>query len=190
MAETVSGNSAPAPSGGMSVLPAADFIQEYYDTPVYDDTAVCGLLESILGEAARGNELLLHMSEGLDLLNDSIAPAAGAAEPLDAGPAGPEEPDPAEGWRETVAEALGNIENALSALEETSEGISSTVSGNALHLGDISSSGSALNEAFTEAAGQHSYLSTYSVSTSIGLLFVSACIAGLLIAGAVWGRMR
>lgn len=191
--ETVSDNNPPAQSGAIGESAIYSYIYEYDNTPYeYDNTQECSLLEALLQEGISQNEILLHISESLDQLNESLHPAdeLEAAPELDAPDTVEIEIEGTETYRESVMSMLESMDSSLSFLAETGEGIGSTVSGNSLYLDDISSTTSCIMELYSESSSQQSYTGTYGLSIGIGLTFIGSAITGLLIARAVWGKMR
>lgn len=188
MAETVSGNIAPLQpeTDTLSSSDVVTYLKYYKD--VYD------LLESILDETVKKNEILVQISESLDAVKEVISSEAQIEQmQLEAEPEEieeTEEVEESETHQETLIELLEGIDKTLTALSETGESINNTVSGNSVYLEETDNTTAEFLEAYTEASSQQAQNETYGLSLGIGILFISACIVGLLIARAALGKMR
>lgn len=187
MAETVSGNEVPEESE-VSEVPedTADPVVNNYTYEI-DNSEVCKFLDSILSETVKGNELLEKLIERFSELMPNSQTDTQEDELSDADPG--ESPE-SESYQETVVELLEKMDSTLATIEETGESISDTISGNSSYLEDTGNTAAGLLEAYTEVSAKQSQNEIYGLSLGIGTLFIAACIAGLLIARAVWGKMR
>lgn len=182
MAETVSGNESPLQQES-SVDPEVN----NYTTYVSDNTDVCRLLDSILNETVKENEYLEELCERFAevILRTQSETQETMIPDIEL-----EEIDESESHHETVIELLEGIDETLTAISETGESINNTVSGNSIYLEETDNAAGELLEAYTEASTQQSQIGIYGLSLGIGILFITACIVGLLIARAVLGKMR
>lgn len=168
-----------------SVEPFEPVINNYaYEA---DNSAVCTLLEGLLSEAVKNNDVLERLADSLDAVRETLAAEPEETAEDDAVPAGADE---TEGSLEELTEMLEGIEETFYALKETGKNINETVSGNTLYLEDISGTMQAFTESYTEVSETRAFADTYGLALGICILFVSACIAGLHIAKMVWGKTR
>lgn len=156
-----------------------EYIRLYTD--LYD------ILESIHEESARNNEVLTQISESIDGLREEIK--TGPQTELHDGTE-PEDEIESEESQITVIELLEGIDETLTTISETGESISNTVSGNSVFPEETDNSAAQLLEAYTEAESRHEQNETYVLSLCIGILFITALIAGLKLAHTVFGKMR
>ena len=199
MEETVSGNTIPLlPETNYEFIPS--FEPETNTTSSSDNTTylkyytdLYDLLESIHEETVKKNEILDHISESLDSVKEGISIESQTDQIVlltDTEPEETEETEENETHQETVIELLEGIDKTLTVMSETGESINNTVSGNSVYLEGTDNTVSDLLEAYTEVSEQQSQTETYGLSLGIGILFISSCIVGLLIARAALGKMR
>lgn len=180
MEPTVSGNEIP-----VETEPVEPTINNYtYET---DNSAVCSLLEKLLSESEKNNDVLERLADSLDTVKETLA-----AEPEETASEDAVEPEAeeTESSREELKEMLKGMEETFSALKETGESINETVSGNNLYLEDITAATQTLTESYTEVSETQTFANTYGLALGMCILFVAACIAGLHIAKMVWGKTR
>ena len=187
MAETVSGNEVPEESEVPALPEVTTEPIVYNNTYEIDNTEVCKLLDSILSETVKCNEYFENL---IERFSEVMLNSQSDTQEDELPDADPEESPESENYQETVLELLEKMDETLVTLGETGENISNTVSGNSLYLEDTSNTSAGLLEAYTEVSFQQSQNKTYSLSLGISILFILSCIAGLLIARAVWGKMR
>lgn len=195
MAETVSGNENPIETEPLEPIDVLDPVEPVqfmepavtnyeYET---DNSTVCRLLESLLSEAVKNNDVLERLADSLDSIKETLT-----AEPEEtvSEDAVSDESDETESSREELTEMLESMEETIVSLKETGESINETVSGNTLYLEDISAITQTLEESYTEASENQTFTNTYGLALGMCILFVAACIAGLHIAKMVWGKTR
>lgn len=192
MEPTVSGNENPIGTEPLEPMDPVEPVQSLepkinnytYET---DNSAVCRILEELLSETVKNNDVLERLSDSLDAVKESLT-----AEPEETASedAVPDEADETESSLEELTEMLEGMEETFAAIKETGESISETVSGNSLYLEDISNTTQTLMESYTEVAENQTTINEYSLALIISILFVASCIAGLHIAKMVWGKTR
>lgn len=138
---------------------------------------ICSYLEQLLSETFRKNDILDHISESLDALNEYIF----AEETEETAPAAiiPDEEE-SESYQESVIGMLEEMNASLTQLEDTGLEISSTVSGNSIHIAGIDATSSTLMEAYTEASDSSgAFVDTFTEYTTYILLFIGVVIGGI-----------
>lgn len=192
MEPTVSGNENPIDTEPVEPMDPVEPIQSVEPiinnyTYEIDNSAVCKLIEELLSETVKNNDVLERIADSLDVLKESLT-----AEPEETvfEDSVPDEADETEIRQEELTEMLEGMEETFLALKETGESISETVSGNSLYLEDISAATQTLTESYTEVSENLTSINEYSLALIISILFVASCIAGLHIAKMVWGKTR
>lgn len=158
-----------------------------YETYEIDNSEVCSILNELLSETVKTNELLGSLAESIDAVNENLTAEPEEEELLEDIP---EEPEETVSGNDSLLEMLAGIEETFAGIRETSEGIYETVTGNSLYLEGLSSTSQEFMESYTESSEAQRYTDIYALSISICILFVAGCIAGLHIAKLVWGKMR
>lgn len=183
MEPTVSGNDIPIETEPVQSMESE--INNY--TYEVDNSAVCNLLEQLLSESIKKNDVLERLADSLDVVKETLT-----AEPEETATddSGSSEPDETESSREELTEMLEGMKETFAALKETGESINETVSGNSLYLEEINNTTQTLKESYTEVSDNQISVNSYSLAIIITILFVASCIAGLHIAKMVWGKMR
>lgn len=167
---------------------AASSVQASYSY-VYeaDNEEVCSLLRSILDETVRRNDILSHISDNTDTVLQIITPEDAAVLLSETEAA---EELPADDYKESAIKLLENIDVSLSSINDSSQDMSSTVSGNSVYLEDIDNTLSGFTETYAETSSGEQHIQHYGLSIQLGMLFACSCIFGILISRCVFGKMR
>lgn len=158
-----------------------------YNTYEIDNTDVCELLESILKEMLKNNEMLSHVTESLDEVKENILKEEleEALSEVD-----PEDLKDDEDYQELVVELLGKMDDTLITLGETVININDTVSGNSLYLEDTNNTTAELLRSYIEVSTQQTQNEAYGLALGVTISFIISLIVGILIAKIVWGKTR
>ena len=197
MEPTVSGNEIPIDTEPMEPIepvepvqpiepldPVDPIINYIYEA---DNSSVCSLLEKLISETVKNNDVLERLADSLDVVKEILTTEAEETASEDAVET---EADETEGSKEELKEMLEGMEETFASLKETGESINETVSGNTLYLEDITAATQALTESYTEVSENQTFANTYGLALGMCIIFIASCIAGLHIAKMVWGKTR